>query len=75
LKTKLPIAGLENTPIGLSLNKEQTVLLLKALENLPISDKKGVIYQSLKANLEMSITLWNRRIKNMQILERVTKKS
>jgi predicted DNA-binding transcriptional regulator len=58
-------------PIGLQLNSEQSKLLLKGLESLSLSDKKVVIYDTLVRELKTIIVIWERRIKNEQILKEV----
>ena len=57
-----------NQPMGVNLNREQAVLLLKGLRALPDSDKKNVIYDTLVQNLDTIIVIWDRRIKNEKLI-------
>lgn len=55
-------------PIGLNLNREGAAMLLRGLESLPPEDR-NVVYQKLKQDLGMIVTIWDRRIKNEKILQ------
>jgi hypothetical protein len=56
-------------PLGLSLSREQAALLLKGLENLPLSDRNNISFEKLKHNLEYIVVIWDRRIKNERIIQ------
>lgn len=55
-------------PMALQLNKEQSALLLKALNGLPDSDKKHVVFDALHKDLQTMNVLWDRIIKNQKIV-------
>lgn len=57
-----------NQPLGVNLNREMTALLIKGLKNLPDAEKKNVLYDTLLQNLETIIVIWDRRIKNEQLI-------
>jgi hypothetical protein len=58
----------ENKPMGLYLTNEGSSMLLRGLELLPDTDKKKVIYNDLKRELQIIKTMWERRIKNEQLI-------
>jgi hypothetical protein len=56
-------------PLGLSLNRESAALLLKGLEALPKEDQTGVVYKRMKDDINTILVIWDRRIKNEQIIQ------
>lgn len=54
-------------PMGLQINKEQAVLLLKGLKTLPETDQTSVVYQSLLRDVETINTILDRIVKNAKI--------
>jgi len=56
-------------PLGLGLNKEGASMLVRGLEKLPLDDQKNVVYQRLIHDLNMIVTIWDRRIKNEKIIQ------
>jgi len=54
--------------IGLRLNKDQAELILNGLDKLAESDKSTVTYKSLRRDLESIVVIWDRRIKNANII-------
>ena len=56
-------------PLGLSLNREASSLLLRGLDKLEAQDKQSVVYLSLHKDLENIVVIWDRRIKNEKILQ------
>jgi hypothetical protein len=65
---KLP-ESLQSTTLGLNLNREQASMLLQGIEFLSDDQKKSVVYTKLKRDLESIVVIWDRRIKNIKILE------
>ena len=54
-------------PMGLQVNREQAILLLKGLQALPDSDRSSVVYQGLLRDVETINTLWERVLKNAKL--------
>jgi hypothetical protein len=61
-------------PLGVQVNKEQATLLLKGLNMLPESDKRVVIYDSLKRDLETVVVIWDRLIKTQTTVQEERRK-
>lgn len=59
--------------IGLRLNKDQAALILSGLDKLTESDKSTVTYKSLRRDLESIVVIWDRRIKNANIIVQQSK--
>lgn len=58
-----------NKPLGLNLGREQAAMLLKGLDTLPQQDRQNVLYKRLKQDLNMILTIWDRRIKNEKLIQ------
>ena len=56
-------------PLGLNLNKEGAALLVKGLSSLPTEDRNNVVFQRLMHDLNMIVTIWDRRIKNEKLIQ------
>ena len=57
-----------NQSLIINLNREQTAMLLRGLDKLSDADKQKVVYIQLRKDLESIIVIWDRRIKNENIL-------
>jgi len=58
-------------PLGIILNNTGANILIKGLKALPEEDKKNVVYNKLMSDLEIIVTIWDRRSKNAKILEKI----
>jgi len=53
----------------ITLNLESAKLLYDGLDNLPADKKRTILYNNLRKNLKVIITLRERQIKNEQIIQ------
>ena len=61
-------------PMGLYLNRDKAALLLKGLKSLPPLDQKNINFQSLERDISTILVIWDRTIKNQQIVKEMLKK-
>jgi|APFre7841882654_1041346.scaffolds.fasta_scaffold100369_2 hypothetical protein len=54
-------------PVGLQINREQALLLIRGLKTLPESDQTSIVFRSLIRDLETLNTVWERIIKNQKL--------
>lgn len=62
-----------NKDLVIRLSLEQSEMLLKSLELLPVEDKKKITYQKLLKDVGIVKTMWSRRMKNDKLLENLKK--
>ena len=60
-------------PMCLTLNRDQAALLKKGLTGLPSLDQKNANYQALMRDIDMIVVIWDRTIKNQQIVKEMLK--